>query len=183
MAEIDFAISAGGGFNDLIADLQYITGEGLRTVSRQVIPAAERLLDRLIDAHLRKYPPKRNRSDPFVFSDDPVKNRKAQIWFAINYPNGYRRTGRLGRAWEGEILLSVNGGAVTLTVDVRNETAYASRVYGAEQFGYKQVPGHAHTGWKNSGRAVPPIVLETAVFLEESGYAALEALFDKRIGT
>ena len=129
MTEIDFAISTSGTLNDLITDLQYLTGEGLRVVSRQVVPVVERQLDRLIDAQLRKYPPRRNRNQPFIWSLDPVKNRKAQIWFAINYPDGYRRTGRLGRSWKGEILLNTNSSGITmLTVDVRNEASYASRV-------------------------------------------------------
>lgn len=89
-------------------------------------------------------PPTRLPVLPFIWSPDPVKQRRARAWyFANKVPRGsrggrYKRTGRMMAAWKFKTDLKRNEGVITLTNDAP----------GVEYvMGFKQVPSHKITGW------------------------------------
>lgn len=118
---------------------------------------------------LGTYPPRRNLSRPFVWSNNPEANARARRWFFANYPNGYTRTGDMGKAWKVGLSVTVAGFSVT----VRNPADGASYVYGDDA--YRQIPGHAATGWFKSedvftdlaAQAERDLVTELDRFIEE----------------
>lgn len=123
-----------------------------RKIARSITPFYERLLDRT----LRQEPPERNSfSPPFIWSHDPTKQARARRWFFAHYPNGYRRTHTMSKAWEVAITLNDGG----LTFDIGNPTPGASYVYGTAEFG--QVPGHVTTGWQRAVETLADIGGET----------------------
>jgi hypothetical protein len=84
---------------------------------------------------------------PFQFSEDAAANRRAQMWFFANYPDGYTRTGRFGKSWRLVIDLRPGGGSVRLG----SNHPEASRIVGPlnpKQSRKRQVPGHRRTGWR-----------------------------------
>jgi len=163
MSGIKIEINADDTLTDLITELKEFAPKRLpRLIVREVLPPAQRYLDQQVNTRLRAYPPRRDKSRPFVWSFDKRKNERARRWFFANYPNGYTRTGALGRAWEGDVTYAKSG---EISVYVANDTRGASYVYGAEQFNYKQVPGHVTTGWLNAGDDGADVVTDVAVFV------------------
>ena len=71
-----------------------------------------------------------------------IANARARRWFFANYPEGYTRTGALGKAWDVKMSVTVAG----FSVSIANPAKAASYVYGTES--YPQIPGHATTGWQ-----------------------------------
>ena len=136
-----------------------------RRIARDIIPPLERELDRILGTP----PPARTANSPeFVYSFDPVKNRKAQIFMAINYPDGYTRTDEMVEAWETAIYLT----NAIIAIDIYNESEGASYVFGSDQ--YDQSPGHRLTGWPRVAEAS----VEIGVRLEN----AILDEFDDMIG-
>ncbi|MBK8138361.1 MAG: hypothetical protein IPK52_21535 [Chloroflexi bacterium] len=72
--------------------------------------AVERRALRVLGA----YPPRRSLSRKFRWSNDPIANAKARRWFFANYPDGYSRTGELGRAWKVALSVTVAGFSVSV---------------------------------------------------------------------
>lgn len=139
----------------------------LRSIQRDVLPPLSRALDR----NVRRYPPERNRAVPFVWSFDPAANRRAQRWFFANYPNGYERTGDLGKAWYADIALKDG----SIVISLENETRGASYVHGSDEYG--QVPGHITTGWRH----VNTIAGDYAELASERVNEAYEGFIEKYI--
>jgi hypothetical protein len=77
-----------------------------------------------------------------AWSTDPAANRRAQRWFFANYPNGFRRTGALNRAWR----LTARG----LRLSLENASRAASYVFSfaknVRARGGRPNPGHIRTG-------------------------------------
>lgn len=165
MSGITFEITGDDNLQTLARELREFVPKRLpRAIARDVIPPVERLLDRLIDERLRVYPPARGAGSPrFVWSYNAEKNARARRWFFANYPNGYTRSGLLGRAWLGDITYQND----TLTTRVSNPSKAASYVYGSEPFNFEQVPGHARTGWLNSGTTAADVLLEVAIEIDK----------------
>lgn len=94
---------------------------------------------------------------PFVWSNDPQKNRAAARYYfwAVNSgliktdAYGYVRTGELTDAYDLSVITTRNG---EVTAFVRNK---ANRAY-RYTIGKRQVPGHAATGWSKD----EPIIAE-----------------------
>jgi hypothetical protein len=84
---------------------------------------------------------------PFIWSDDPAKQRRARAYYyaVILRRRGrrggrYPRTGKMVAAWKFKVDLRANEGVITLTNDAP----------GVEYvMGFKQVPSHRITGWPN----------------------------------
>lgn len=165
MSGITFEITGDDNLQTLAKELREFVPKRLpRAIARDVIPPVERLLDRLVDERLRVYPPARGAgSPPFIWSFNPVKQALARRWWWANYPNGKERSGLLGRLWLGEITYQDN----TLATRVSNPSKAASYVYGSEQFNFEQVPGHARTGWLNSGNTAADVLLEVAIEIDK----------------
>jgi hypothetical protein len=168
MGTVRFEIDADEDLADLVKELQEFAPKRLpRAIARTLLPTLQRQLDTLVDTQLvrREPPPRGEGSPPFVWSNDPVKNARARRGFFARYPNGYQRTGQLAKAWQGDIVFDAPDGVITIGVD--NPSAAASYVYGAEEYNFEQVPGHATTGWPNSGVVVPDILLDIGTQLDD----------------
>lgn len=175
MAGIDFNITGDDNLAELAKELREFVPKRLpRIIAREVIPPLERVMDRMIDDRLRVYPPPRG-NNRFIWSRDPVKQARARRWFFANYPNGYTRTGALGRAWRGEITYESN----TLTTRISNPLKATSYVYGAEQYDFVQVIGHEQTGWLNAGQTAPDILLDIAIQLDKDTETAIDAELER----
>jgi hypothetical protein len=156
--------TAGTGIQDVLTALKELYPKRLpRKIARVIIPANERLLDRLVDEKLRPYPP-RVRHTPFKWSNDPIKNARARRWWFANKNGPHVRTGALARAWQADVDYSPAESQVV--VSVGNSAPGASYVVGAAAFGYEQVPSHAATGWVNIGTTGANVVLEVAIQIE-----------------
>lgn len=162
---IELTITSDAGLAQLARDYNDLMpgGKLFREINREILPPVERLGDRLTKSRLGKQPPKRTRSSPkFIYSLDPEKQRRAQAWVHIHYPDGYERTGEMAAAWE--FLTQLDDALVTFTV--QNKAPGNSYVYGSEPYGYRQVPGHVTTGWLNAGETAPDVLLEPALEYE-----------------
>ena len=141
MTEVTLAITGSKAMTQMIAFAQNGVGWRPFNARREAFrKAVERRALRVLGA----YPPRRSLSRKFRWSNDPVANAKARRWFFANYPDGYSRTGELGRAWKVAMSVTVAG----FSVSVGNPAKAASYVYGSER--YDQVPGHADTGWQQA---------------------------------
>lgn len=164
MSGIVVEINADDTLLELAKELQEFAPKRLpKLIARSVLPPAQRYLDQQIDIRLRVYPPKRDPRRRFIWSLDPRAEQRARRWFFANYPDGYTRTGVLGRAWQGDITYSTKTGDITTYV--ANNTRGASYVYGADQFNYQQVIGHVQTGWLNAGQTGADVVADATIFV------------------
>ena len=80
----------------------------------------------------------RNSGQVFVWSENHEANRRAQMWFFANYPNGYTRTGKLAQGYT----VGVSESDDALSIFVRNPSKALKFVKGR-----RQIPGHRRTGW------------------------------------
>ena len=141
MTDVSLSVTGSANFRRMIEFAQKGVGWRAFNARREAFrKAVERRALRVLGA----YPPRRSLSRKFVWSHDPIANAKARRWFFANYPEGYSRTGELGRAWKVALSVTVAG----FSVSVGNPAKAASYVYGSER--YDQVPGHADTGWQQS---------------------------------
>jgi hypothetical protein len=163
MPRVDINV-AGASAADLLTALKELYPKRLpRRIVRTIIPANERLLDRLVDEKLRPYPP-RVRHSPFVWSRDPQRNARARRWWFANRNGPHQRTGALGRAWTADVTYAP--AETQINVSVGNTSPGASYVIGAAAFDYAQVPSHAATGWVNIGTQGANVVLEVSIQIE-----------------
>jgi hypothetical protein len=164
VAGIEIRVSVDDNLINLTHELRDFNKRLDRGIARQVIPRAERELDRIISlARLDEQPPRRTRKSPkFIWSLDPKKNARARGWFFYHFPNGYERTGALAKNWKGTIIWRKN----ELTVAIGNIAPGASQVYGSPRHQWGQVPGHVTTGWFNAKNRLPRAVDMAAEFLE-----------------
>ncbi len=141
MTDVSLSVTGSADFRGLIEFAQKGVGWRRFNARRE---AFRKQVERRALKVLGAYPPKRSLSRKFRWSNDPIANAKARRWFFANYPDGYSRTGELGRAWKVALSVTVAG----FSVSVGNPAKAASYVYGSER--YDQVPGHADTGWQQS---------------------------------
>ena len=87
---------------------------------------------------LGTYPAPRSLSRKYRFATD-----RSRRWYFANHDGGYQRTGALGKAWKARLSVTRAG----FSVAVSNSSDIAQFVYDGE--GFRQVPGHADTGWLN----------------------------------
>lgn len=139
MTEVTLAITGSKAMTQMIAFAQNGVGWRPFNARREAFrKAVERRALRVLGA----YPPRRSLSRKFVWSHDPIANARARRWFFANYPEGYTRTGALGKAWDVKMSVTVAG----FSVSIANPAKAASYVYGTDS--YPQIPGHAATGWQ-----------------------------------
>lgn len=138
MSDVRLSLEGSSQFTDLITFAQRGVGWQRFNARRE---AYRKKVERRALRVLGAYPPKRSLSRKFVWSQDPVRNAKARRWFFAHYPNGYERTGQLGRAWKVALSVTVAG----FSIGIGNPAKAASYVYGSEDTA--QVPGHITTGW------------------------------------
>lgn len=141
MTDVNLSLTGSADFRGLIEFAQKGVGWRRFNARRE---AFRKQVERRALKVLGAYPPKRSLSRKFRWSNDPIANAKARRWFFANYPDGYSRTGELGRAWKVALSVTVAG----FSMSVGNPAKAASYVYGSER--YDQVPGHADTGWQQS---------------------------------
>ncbi len=108
---------------------------------------------------LGTYPPRRQSLKPFRWSKNKQANDRARRWFFANYPEGYERTGALGKAWD--VRMSITRAGLDLLVG--NTADVAGRVYGSSEGG--QIPGHSDTGWFDADAEVTELADEAALLL------------------
>ncbi len=164
----------------LAQELRDFAPKRLPRLIAQASAETERYIDRLgvLDQRLGKgaTPPARTINSPkFIWSFDRAKNARARRWFFANYPNGYKRTGRLEQSWRFTVTPSQDNRVV---VDLRNDTNASSYVYGSPAFNYEQVPGHVTTGWPNA-RIGESIVLDATIYLETKLTAIIDSEIEK----
>lgn len=175
MAGISFDITPDDDLTGLVIELREFVPKRLsRAIAREVIPEAQRKLDRKVDSILRPPAPPRGRNK-FVWSHDPVKNERGRRGFFARYPNGFNRTGQLGRDWQADITFQNS----VIETSIRNDNEGASYVYGSEAYNFVQVPGHKTTGWLNAGETVPDILLETQIEVERGVNLAIDQEIEK----
>lgn len=156
--------AVGATASDLLLALKELYPKRLpRRIAREVVPRAERLLDRLVEARVKPYP-RRVYHTPFKWSDNPIANAKARRWWYANKRGRHQRTGRLKEAWKAEV--NYTPADQQIVVEIRNDAPGASYVYGAAEFGYRQVPSHAATGWINTGTVVTDVALDVGIEIE-----------------
>lgn len=129
---------------------------------QQIGDRVQREIEPTLLSELAFYPGPSSR--PFVWSNNPTKNRKAQRYYFAAVKRGdietsggqYVRTGAYGRSWFVE--QSVEKGAFTLRI---GSTHPAAKWIGGtlNQRSVKeaiawQIPGHANTGWPEQVRTV-----------------------------
>ena len=141
MTDVSLSLTGSADFRGLIEFAQKGVGWRRFNARRE---AFRKQVERRALKVLGAYPPRRSLSRKFRWSNDPVANAKARRWFFANYPDGYSRTGELGKAWKVAMSVTVAG----FSVSVGNPAKAASYVYGSER--YDQVPGHADTGWQQA---------------------------------
>jgi hypothetical protein len=76
---------------------------------------------------------------PFEWSSNPTANARARGWFFANYPQGYRRTGKLAQGYT----IGVTENDDALAIFVRNPSKALKWVKGK-----RQIPGHKRSGWR-----------------------------------
>lgn len=163
MSGISISLDTSAPLADLLKSLTEYEKRLNRAIARKVIPPLERDMDRSIQATLAKYPPARGLGSPkFVWSRDPIKNARGRRGFFARHPNGYKRTGELGRSWRAIVVFK--DGVILFTIE--NPSPAASYVYGLPPT-YGQVPGHVTTGWRNAGKTIPDILLDVAIRAED----------------
>lgn len=166
---LKLSLSTSGRLADLVREAEAEAPKTVyRRASRDLLPPLERALDRI----LRHEPAARNESSPpFIWSTNPIKQRRAQRWFFAHYPDGYTRTHELVKAWKASI--EFEDGVVTVSVE--NPDDGASWVYGSDTYG--QVPGHTVTGWIPIADTITNITAEAEDGLEELWGNTLAELF------
>jgi len=150
-----FNVEVGAWLPKLIQALSDPLGDPAvqQAINKRVMPLVRRRFAAVTDT-LRPYPPRRywKRGD---WSNDPVKDAAGRRGFFARYPNGYTRTGALGRAWNSS---AVYEPPANIVATIENPNVGASYVYGSEPFGYRQSPGHVRTGFQNFGTSFEPAV-------------------------
>lgn len=141
MTDVNLSLTGSADFRELIEFAQKGVGWRRFNARRE---AFRKQVERRALKVLGAYPPQRSLSRKFRWSNDPAANAKARRWFFAHYPDGYSRTGQLGKAWKVALSVTVAG----FSLSIGNPAKAASYVYGSER--YDQVPGHVDTGWQNS---------------------------------
>jgi hypothetical protein len=139
------------GIEDIIEQMKPLTDTRTiaRMINRDVAPAIERRLDRVVS---EEAPPRDD--SKFVWSFNREANKKARRWWFRELKLGsintdgrhYQRTGVIRNSWQTEI--SISGDEVILSLF--NPAPGSEYLYGSPE--QRQVPGHTATGWPNYQR-------------------------------
>lgn len=150
---IDIQLSTNRKFADLVQGVEREAPQRVyRGVTRYIIPPIERVFDRVV----RTEPAERNAGSPkFIWSTNPIAQRKAQKWFFAHYPEGYTRTHQMVKAWE----ISIEFADGVITLSVFNPSPGAFFVFGDEE--HDPIPGHKTTGWRPIADTLVDIGAET----------------------
>lgn len=145
------------GFNTILNE--YATS----TFKEASVKAFNRVEDDIL-ALFREYPRPRDNSR-FVWSKDRQANKRARGWWFANLRKGtiptdgkhYRRSGKLGRAWQVRLDLSSSATSIDLVIlnnarDDNNKARYrwVTGTFDKARGKRWQIIGHRRTGWYTS---------------------------------